>query len=58
MTIQFHPEAESELLEAVDFYETRNTGLGEEFALEVVSTLERIHAHPEMWPQLTGPVPH
>ena len=56
MTIQCHPEAEVELLGAIDFYESRQMGLGEDFALEVVATLERIRANPELWPFLKTPV--
>jgi toxin ParE1/3/4 len=31
MTFEFHPEAETEFLEAVAYYESRAPGLGEDF---------------------------
>jgi hypothetical protein len=35
MTFDFHPEAETEFLEAIDYYESCSPGLGEDFSLEV-----------------------
>ena len=32
MTYSFHPEAEAEFLEAIDYYEERAVGLGQDFA--------------------------
>jgi len=39
MTFDFHPEAETEFLEAVEYYESCSPGLGEDFFLEVNSTV-------------------
>lgn len=50
MTVSFHPAAEQEYSEAIDYYEEREPGLGLEFAAEVVSVVERILAHPVAWP--------
>jgi ParE toxin of type II toxin-antitoxin system, parDE len=35
----FHPEAESELLEQISYYETISLGLGERFMTEVIAAL-------------------
>jgi len=35
MNLEFHPEAELELIEAADFYEREVPGLGERFEAEV-----------------------
>jgi plasmid stabilization system protein ParE len=48
--IVFHPEAERELNEAVDYYEQCRKNLGREFLLEVYSAVERINAYPTAWP--------
>ena len=42
MTFSFHPEADDEFREAIGYYETCQRGLGEEFYLEVHSTIDRI----------------
>ncbi len=56
MTHSFHPDAESEFLEAINYYEDRKEGLGYEFALEVYATIHRILEHPLSWPVLEGDV--
>jgi len=50
MTFSFHPEAEKELILAIDFYEEKEKGLGRDFALEIYSTVERI-----LLTQMPGP---
>jgi plasmid stabilization system protein ParE len=50
MKYSFHPEAESEFENAIDYYEEKEQGLGYDFAVEVYSTIERILAHPRAWP--------
>ena len=52
MNIEFHPDAATELDEAVDYYEAKERGLGLDFASEVISTINRIKAYPEAWPLL------
>ena len=44
---RFLPEAESELAEAVQFYERAEIGLGAAFTLEVERTVDQICAFPE-----------
>ena len=43
----FHSEAETELLAAVDYYESCQEGLGFDFALEVHATIQRVVEHPK-----------
>lgn len=52
-----HPQAETEIEDSADFYEGRQTGLGEEFRSEVEEALHRIAATPTMFsPYKGGPV--
>ena len=50
MTFDFHPEAETELLEAIAYYESCEPGLGEDFSLEVYSTVQNILSYSHAWP--------
>ena len=52
MNYSFHPEAEEEFLNAIDYYEEHKFGLGSEFAIEIHSTIENIISFPTAWPQL------
>lgn len=52
MNIEFHPDAATELEEAVDYYEAKENGLGFNFVSEVFATIDRIRAYPEAWPLL------
>jgi plasmid stabilization system protein ParE len=56
MNYRFHPEAEAEFAEAIDFYEEKERGLGFDFAAEVHSAIERIVAFPSAWPAVEGDV--
>lgn len=47
--VVFRPEAEDELLEAREWYETRRSGLGREFALAVDEIVNRILDHPLLY---------
>lgn len=49
MTYSFHPEAEIELNNSVNYYEECKKGLGLEFANEVYKTIQRILAFPKAW---------
>lgn len=46
MTFDFHPEAETEFLEAIAFYEECEPGLGEDFSLEVYSSVQNVLSYP------------
>ena len=49
MIYSFHPEAELELNQAIDYYEECQAGLGLEFADEVYKTVQRILVFPNAW---------
>ncbi len=50
MKFSFHPEAESEFLEAIEYYEESELGLGYDFSIEVSATIQNIVTYPTMWP--------
>ncbi|MCK5228799.1 MAG: type II toxin-antitoxin system RelE/ParE family toxin [Desulfobulbaceae bacterium] len=52
MNYIFHPEAEAEFLNAVDYYEACEIDLGYDFSIEVYSTIENILSFPKAWPIL------
>jgi plasmid stabilization system protein ParE len=56
MNFYFHPEAEEEFNNAVDYYEDISPGLGYDFALEVHSTIKRVVEFPKAWAVLEGDV--
>jgi plasmid stabilization system protein ParE len=45
----FHPDAKTELLDAINYYEACQSGLGQDFAYEVYAALERITVYPRAW---------
>ena len=49
MRIEFLKVAETELNEAIAYYNSQSEGLGFEFAAEIKRTLERIVLHPNAW---------
>lgn len=49
MRYAFHPDAQKELLSAIDYYEDCRSDLGLEFAKEVYSTIQRIINFPLAW---------
>lgn len=53
MKFSFHPRAEEEFDEAVQYYENCQKGLGLEFAEEVYATIERVVAYPHAWSELS-----
>lgn len=52
MSFFFHPEAEEEFNQAIDYYEYIERGLGYDFALEVYSTITRAVGFPRAWAAL------
>ncbi len=50
MKYSFHPEAESEFFKDIEYYKEREEGLGQDFAVEVYSAIERILFYPKAWP--------
>jgi hypothetical protein len=49
VSFSFHPEAEAELNQAIDYYEKIDQGLGYDFAVEVYTTIRRSLAFPQAW---------
>jgi len=49
----FHPDAEKELNDAIDYYNECQNGLGLDFAKEVYSTIQNILSFPQAWAQLS-----
>ena len=52
MTFSFHPEADTELFEAIDYYEECEAGLGCDFSIEAYSAIKNILDYPNAWPVL------
>jgi toxin ParE1/3/4 len=50
MTFSFHPEAEAEFFDAIEYYEKCRAGLGYDFAVEIYSAIEKVVAFPVVWP--------
>ena len=49
MTVRFLEPAETELDQAVDWYELQTPGLGDTFLIEVLSAVERMALYPQAW---------
>ena len=56
MNYFFHPEAEVELNDAIEYYENCVSGLGYDFSIEVHSTIQQICSIPKSWPVLAGEI--
>ncbi|TAN45561.1 MAG: type II toxin-antitoxin system RelE/ParE family toxin [Nitrospirae bacterium] len=50
MTFSFHPEAEVEFTEAIDYYEECEQVLGYDFSIEVFTSIKNIANYPNAWP--------
>ena len=50
-SIIFHPKAEKEYLESVEWYENALTGLGQEFVDEIGKIIHQIYTTPLLFPQ-------
>lgn len=48
MKLEFHPEAELELIEAAEYHESQVPGLGERFEAEVRRATDLLLNHPEI----------
>ncbi len=49
MKIEFLEEAQSELDEAIEYYNNEENDLGDDFLQEVLNSLDRIARFPEAW---------
>ncbi|MEX2476028.1 type II toxin-antitoxin system RelE/ParE family toxin [Marinobacter sp.] len=56
MDYSFHPAAEAELNEAIDYYELIQTGLGIDLAEEVEQAVARAVKFPQAWSFIRKPV--
>jgi len=56
MSFSFHPEAEAEFNEAIDYYEGIELGLGYDFAIEVYNTIQRSTSFPKAWSTIEGDI--
>jgi hypothetical protein len=59
MTFDFHPEAETELLEAIAYYENCAPGLGEDFSWRSIPpyrTSCHIRTHGRLWKMMSTDV--
>ncbi len=56
MKFAFHPEAEIEFNEAIDYYEEIELGLGYDFAIEVFGTIQRCIFFPKAWAVIEGDI--
>ncbi len=54
MTYWFHPEARTELLESIVYYDLQKRGLGRRFLDGLIEGLNRIKAHPQMYRKIDG----
>ena len=54
MRFRFHPDAELELNQAIDYYEERQEHLGLEFAQEIYASIHRIIDFPDAWQLITS----
>ncbi|MFC1523363.1 type II toxin-antitoxin system RelE/ParE family toxin [Thermodesulfobacteriota bacterium] len=53
MNYSFHPSAQFELSGSIDYYEDCQSGLGEAFAIEIFSAIQRIIEFPKAWPKFS-----
>lgn len=56
MKVVFHPEAEREFNEAIDWYEQRALGLGLDFADQIEAAVRRALAFPLAWQSFDGEI--
>ena len=52
MNYTFHPQAQIEFEQAIEYYESRQDGLGYEFAVEIHNTIQNIVNFPGTWREL------
>ena len=56
MQILFHPDAQAEHIEGTNIYEAKQPSLGNQFAINILTKVERIKTNPSMWPILDDQV--
>ncbi len=56
MNFFFHPDAEIELEQAIDYYENVRQGLGFDFATEAYTAIKRATSLPKAWAIVEGDI--
>lgn len=56
MTFYFHPEADDEFFNAVEYYENCEPGLGIDFSREIQAAIQNVIDYPTMWPEIDNQV--
>ncbi len=56
MNFVFHPEAESEFMEVIAYYENCRIGLGLDFSLAIHSGIVSLCEYPDAWPVFHGTI--
>ena len=56
MNYSFHPDAELEFNQTIDYYEEISSELAYDFAIEIYSTIQRSITMPKAWPVLEGEI--
>ena len=56
MRFSFHPEADDEFINAVEYYENCDFGLGIDFSREIHAAIQNIIDYPEMWPEIDSEI--
>ncbi len=56
MNFSFHPEAETEFIKAIQYYEEQERELGLDFSMEVYKSVTRILANPESWTKVSNSI--
>jgi plasmid stabilization system protein ParE len=54
--VRFHPDAESEMIEAAVWYESQQVGLGKRYLVSVQDGLNHIQLNPELYTPVEGDV--
>jgi hypothetical protein len=49
--VELHPEAEEELYQAAEWYDSQRPGLGTDLVAEVTRWLDAVAEAPTMWPK-------
>jgi len=56
MRFRFHPDAEIEFMEAIDYYERIDSGLGLDFAIDVHEAISRAYTYSNSWARIQGDI--
>ncbi len=56
MNFSFHPDAETEFITAIQYYEEQERELGLDFSMEDYNSVTRILANPESWTKVSNSI--